>query len=122
MNPYSHDLTVHVDFPDHGHGVALARIEGSIDTITCDDLLATLQQVLKGGKNRVVADLGKVGYISSAGLGVILQAAKEARGGGGDIRLAAASDKVSHVLKLSGFSSIFRIYPDTETALTSFND
>ena len=118
-NAYSHELHVHTEPRDTA---VVAEIAGNIDTVTADDLLTALQAVIGDGHVRLVGDMSKVGYTSSAGLRALLGAMKEARRGGGDLRLAAVGDKVMQVLKLSGFTSILRLYPDVDAALASFAD
>lgn len=119
MSTYSHDLSIEIIPHDHA---AVAEIVGNVDTVTADDLLTSLQTAIGEGHVRLVGDMSGVGYTSSAGLRALLGAMKEARRGGGDLRLAAVGDKVHQVLKLSGFTSILRLYPDVDAALASFAD
>lgn len=100
--------------------VAVARITGSVDTITADDLLTTLQAAMAGGHVRLVGDFDEVSYTSSAGLRSLLAAMKEARRRGGDLRLAAVGERVLKVLELSGFTTILRLYPDVDAAVASY--
>ncbi len=119
MSTYSHDLDIQIIPHEHA---AVAEIVGNVDTISADHLLTTLQGAIADGHVRLVGDMSGVGYTSSAGLRALLGAMKEARRGGGDLRLAAVGDKVLQVLKLSGFTSILRFYPDVTAALASFAD
>jgi anti-sigma B factor antagonist len=68
----------------------------------------------------IVADLGGVDYISSAGLRVFLGVIKEARLKGGDLRLAAVQPDVQHVLDISGFTSFIQFFGDVDSALAGF--
>jgi len=117
MAEYAHELQVTVE--PRGD-VAVARITGSVDTITADDLLTTLQTAITGGHIRLVGDFEGVSYTSSAGLRTLLAAMKEARRSGGDLRLASVGERVLKVLELSGFTSILRLYPDVDTAVASY--
>ncbi|WP_420456393.1 STAS domain-containing protein [Rubrivirga sp.] len=117
MSAYEHDLDVQITPRD---GAAVATIVGNVDTVTADRLTAALQGAIGDGHVRLVGDLSGVGYTSSAGLRALLGAMKEARRGGGDLRLAAVGDKVLKVLQLSGFTSILRLYDDVDAALASY--
>lgn len=117
MSSYSHDIEVRI-IP-HGD-VAVVEIVGNVDTMTADELLAALRGAVGDGHARLVGDMSGVGYTSSAGLRALLGAMKEARRGGGDLRLAAVGDRVRKVLDLSGFTSILRLYPDVDAALASY--
>lgn len=114
---YTHDLTIEIVPHEHA---TVARVVGNVDTITADDLLASLRTAISEGHAKLVGDLSQVGYTSSAGLRALLGAMKEARRSGGDLRLAAVGEKVHKVLQLSGFTSILRLYPDTPAALASY--
>ncbi len=73
-------------------------------------------------QKNLVADFSKVDYISSAGLRVLLATLKETRRIGGDLRLANVQEFVNKVLKISGFVSILKIFPDTDSAIESFTE
>lgn len=118
-----------MDTPQHGiditlllHGpTTVVSIVGSLDALTADDVLASLQAEITNGRTQLVGDLSGVEYTSSAGLRALLAATKEARQRGGDLRLASATDRVYKVLDLSGFTSILRTFPNVETAVASFS-
>ena len=46
----------------------IVRISGSVDGLTADTLMATLQQQIDAGNTRLIGDLSGVSYTSSAGL------------------------------------------------------
>ena len=98
----------------------VVRITGSVDGLTADTLMATLQQQIDAGNTRLIADLSGVSYTSSAGLRALLATVKQARSRGGDFRLAAVMPPVHKVLEMSGFTSILKLYPDVELAIASF--
>jgi anti-sigma B factor antagonist len=93
---------------------------GSMDALTSADFSSFVSAQVEQGQNKLVVDLSQVDYMSSAGLRAILAVLKEARQGGGDLRLAAAQPGVEKILKLSGFMSILKFYPAVEEAITSF--
>jgi anti-sigma B factor antagonist len=100
--------------------LTVVAIGGSVDGMTAGSLSDALTELVKGGRNRLVADFGGVDYISSAGLRALLGAMKDARHAGGDFRLAAVRADVQRVLELSGFMSILKAFPDVDAALGSF--
>ena len=103
-------------------GVIIVSVSGSIDALTAESLSSALSERINSGKTRLILDLGGVEYSSSAGLRAILGAQKEIRQIGGDLRLSAAQPNVLKVLKLSGFTSIFRSYDSTAAAVASFTE
>jgi anti-sigma B factor antagonist len=95
-------------------------ISGSVDGLTADLLMSTLQQQIDAGNTRLIADLSGVSYTSSAGLRALLATVKQARQQGGDFRLAAVHPPVHKVLEMSGFTSILKLYTDVELAVASY--
>jgi anti-anti-sigma factor len=96
-------------------------IEGEIDAVTGPELTIFFNDQLSK-TNNLIADFAKVDFISSAGLRVLLATVKEARRIGGDLRLAAVQENVSRVLKISGFISILKIFPNLEFAIKSYSE
>ena len=101
-------------------GVMVVSPSGSIDATTAPALGAYIDDVVASDETQLVADFAGVDYTSSAGLRVLLGAAKQTRANGGDLRLAAVAPDVMKVLSLSGFTSILKIFDDTDAAVASF--
>jgi anti-sigma B factor antagonist len=100
--------------------VTIASVVGSLDALTAPDLNEFFNRRLTEGNSKLVVDLSRLEYTSSAGLRVLLSAVKEARAHGGDLRLAAAQTNVKKVFELSGFDSIMLFFPEVATAVASF--
>jgi anti-anti-sigma factor len=100
--------------------VTIVAISGSVDGLTADALMQAMDQHVRDGNTRLVADFTGVNYTSSAGLRALLATMKQARQRGGDLRLAAVQSDVKRVLDLSGFTSILKLYPDVASAVGSF--
>ena len=101
--------------------VMIISVAGNLDVATAPQLTEFFQRQLQDGHAKLVTDFGQLVYLSSVGLRVLLTTVKEARRQGGDVRLAAVqSDEVNKVLRMSGFSNIFKVYADTTAAVASF--
>lgn len=68
-------------------GVRILALSGRLDTETAADVELTLQDLLAAGENRFLFDLSGIGYVSSAGLRVLLGLAKKLDGGKGELKL-----------------------------------
>jgi len=112
-------LSMQIEVERRGQ-VTIARVQGNVDGMTSADLNRILGGEVAEGGHRMVVSLEGVDYTSSAGLRVLLAVVKEARGRGGDVRLAGVRDNVRKVLELSGFTSILKLYPDSDAAAKSF--
>jgi len=101
-------------------GVTVFSPRGSIDAVTAPEFSRHIDELVSLGRTRLVVDFSQVEYTSSAGLRVLLGAAKETRARSGDIRLADVRPDVFKVLSLSGFTSILKLFDDVDAAIASF--
>lgn len=91
---------------------------GRLDSLSCREFEARLLAALDQS-GAVVVDCAALDYVSSAGLRVLLVAAKRSRSGGGRLALAALRDNVREVFDISGFSAIFAIHPTVVAAVAA---
>lgn len=103
-----------------GHATVVA-VTGSLDALTSPELAEFMSGKIRDGNTRLVADLSRLEYTSSAGLRVLLNGVKEARQRGGDLRLAGVQPNVKKVLDLSGFTSILKTFGDVDSAVASYS-
>ena len=61
---------------------------------------------------KVVLNLDKLDYVSSAGLRVILTLAKLLQSSSGELKICHANASVNEVLQTSGFNSLIKIFDD----------
>ena len=101
-------------------GITVFSPRGSIDAVTAPEFSRSIDEIVSLGRTRLVVDFSEVEYTSSAGLRVLLGAAKETRSRSGDVRLAGVRPDVLKVLNLSGFTSILRLFDDVDAAVASF--
>ena len=94
----------------------IVAIAGSLDSTTAPAAQKALDTVLAEAK-KVVLDFTALDYISSAGLRVLLGAAKHLRGSGGALGMFGLNQSVREVFEISGFSSILSVYPSEAEAL-----
>jgi len=97
-------------------GVLVLSAAGRLDSGSAGELEAVLPGRVQTTE-KVVLDLSETPYVSSAGLRVLLIGAKAARGKGHKLVLTGLSDSVREVFDISGFSSIFAIEADVDSAL-----
>jgi anti-sigma B factor antagonist len=90
---------------------------GRLDTDSATDLELALQDLIAVDARHFVVDFAKIGYVSSAGLRVLLMAAKQLDGGKGSLRLCGLNPQVRQVFDIAGFSKLFQIFPDRAAAL-----
>lgn len=101
--------------------IIVISISGYLDAHTASDLEHALKEVVDRGSVRIVVDFSKLDYISSAGLGVFMVFIESVRKAGGDLKLAAMTDRVYSVFDLLGFPVVFNIYATTQEAINAFH-
>lgn len=96
----------------------VCRLAGRLDGQTSAEATARLaaSQAEAAGKP-ILLDLSELDYLSSAGLRVILVAAKSAKAAGSRLSLCAPTPEVKEILDISGFGSILPIHASREEAL-----
>jgi anti-anti-sigma factor len=95
----------------------ILALSGRLDTDTSADVELTLQDLLAAGERNFLVDLTGIGYVSSAGLRVLLATAKQLEGGKGSLRLCGLNPSVKQVFDVAGFSKLFALFPDRAAAL-----
>lgn len=98
--------------------VAMFRLKGRLDSSTSPALEFAVLPAIQAGAHRLVFDFSQVEYVSSAGLRVVLLAAKQARVTGGGFAIFGMSKPIRHVFDMSGFSRIIALF-DTEAEAVS---
>ena len=101
--------------------INIIKVKGRLDASTSSKLEEALDGYTGQDKVRVLVDCQELDYISSAGLRVLLSAAKDFQKHSGKICLATLNANVKQVFEISGFTSIFPIYASTEEAVTDMS-
>lgn len=92
-------------------------LDGRLDTASASPVEARLLALL--GQGGVVVDLAAVRYVSSAGLRVLLKAAKAARAAGRGFALCGLQPSVREVFEMSGFDRVIDAHPGREAAIAA---
>jgi anti-anti-sigma factor len=104
--------------------IVLLEVEGRIDHSTAPAFgSALLPQVegCAGEDKKLLIDLSKVTYMSSAGLRVLMIAAKGCRKRSGKIVLAALQPSVQEVFKIGRFDMVLETFPTVRAALAAIS-
>jgi anti-anti-sigma factor len=88
-----------------------------IDAYNAGELENKFNEALSGGAKKLVCDLEKNEYISSAGLRVFLILLKSMKRSGGEIVLCSLQPSVKNIFDMAGFSRLFKIFNSRDEAL-----
>ncbi|HXY70395.1 MAG TPA: STAS domain-containing protein [Gemmatimonadales bacterium] len=97
--------------------VTVVALAGNLDSNTSPQAQQALDGILANGGKKMVVDFTALGYISSAGLRVLLATAKRLTGAGGALRLFGLNETVREVFDISGFSAILSVFATEAEAL-----
>lgn len=102
-------------------GVVFVTIKGRLDADNAMEAEKTVNSVLEGNTNRILFDLGALDYLSSAGLRVLLSAAKEMKRRDGKIVLCSLTEFVREIFEVSGFESLIPIEDSVDSGLKALS-
>ena len=97
--------------------VKVLGFKGKLDTQTSPDAQEQLIGLIENGEKKILVNFENLDFISSAGLRVLLMAAKKMKSSGGKLILCAMSEHVQEVFDIAGFTAVFNIEADRALAI-----
>ena len=79
-----------------------------------------LHEMVSGGKKKVIVDLGKVDWMSSVGLGMLISALTTMKNNQGELRLANVTKSIESLLTITRLVTIFKTFDSVDEAIASF--
>ena len=107
-------------YPEYDDSVLVLNPLGRIDGTNAKAFEEALLGRIEAGDTQILMNFEGINYISSAGLRVLLMAAKRTSQSDGQLALYAVQDHIQEVFKFSGFSEIIPIHEDRPDALNTF--
>lgn len=98
-------------------GTAIVAAGGRLDAAGAPELEARCKALIQEGSKRLLLDMAKVEYVSSAGLRSLLVLAKAVKLSGGAMVLCGLVPAVRDVMTISGFDNILSLAADRPAAL-----
>ena len=81
-----------------------------------------LHKLKEQSKLNVVVDLGRVKFMNSSGLGMLISGMTTMRNAGGDLRIANAADRIQSLLVVTKLITVFKHFESVEAAAASYSD
>ena len=88
--------------------------EGSVQ------LREAVRDLISKGSKTMLLNMGDVNYIDSSGLGELVSAYTTAKNQGAQVKLLNLTKKVKDVLQLTKLYTVFDVYEDEASAISSF--
>lgn len=87
-----------------------------LDSVTASAAEEELRGVVHGGDRSLLLDFSATKYISSAGLRVVLQAAKGMKAKGGRFALCSLQEFVREIFEAAGLTNVLEVYESEDAA------
>jgi anti-sigma B factor antagonist len=84
-------------------------------------LRSAIRRLLGEGKNKILLNLGSVGYIDSSGIGELVSSFTAVNKEGGSLKLLNLTQKIQDLLAITKLLTVFDVYDSESDALASFN-
>jgi len=101
--------------------INIIGVSGKLDSFNSIELEKKLDALINSAQVQLVVDFNKLEYISSSGLRVLLAGLKKVRKQNGDIKLAGLKPFIKEVFDISGFTQLFGITDNVDSAIASFS-
>ena len=98
---------LNVNVEENGSEVVF-YVEGKLDTMTSPQLEAEIEKRIDSA-NKIIIDVKKLQYVSSAGLRVFLAADQAMEEKGGEMNMRNVPESVMDIFDMTGFTNTLRI-------------
>lgn len=79
-----------------------------------------LHKLVDKRKKKVVVDMSGVQSMNSSGLAMLIEGMKTMKDAKGDLKIAAATEKIQSLMAMTKLTTIFELYPTVKKAVASF--
>jgi anti-sigma B factor antagonist len=102
------------------YDVLVVDMSGRLDSHSAGEAGDRMVNIAQGEDKRVLLNLDKLAYMSSAGMRVIIRAAKLLQTHRGELKICNARGVVKDALETAGFHSLIKIYDSEKEAFSAF--
>jgi len=95
------------------------NVMGGPDAVSLNE---KLHELIEEDKKNVIIDLGKVKFMNSSGLGMLIGGLTTMRKAGGDLRICNAGDKIESLLIVTKLITVFKHYRSLDEAIESYSE
>jgi anti-sigma B factor antagonist len=93
--------------PFSAEDTLVLRLNGGVDSVSASFLENHLNEAMENGQTRIVVDLSKTDFVSSAGLGLLLSTVTTLRADGGDMILMKIPQNLLDTFELMSVDDYF---------------
>ncbi|MEI7644336.1 MAG: STAS domain-containing protein [Chloroflexales bacterium] len=105
---------------EHIDDVMVIELPTRLDAVGVAAIENNLAETVAAHKGKVLADMSQVNFVASLALRMLLTNLKAVQPLGGDLRLTGLQPQIAEIFRKSRFDTLFKIYPDRESAVASY--
>ena len=106
----------------HIQDITILDFEGRLTFTAGVELSRRITSLANANTRKVVLNLERVSYVDSAGLGAIVSAFAQLRGGTGGLKFVSPSARTQHVLEITGIAKLVETFTSERLAVASYAD
>ena len=80
-----------------------------------------IKTLIAEGQVDVLLNMGKVSWVNSTGLGILVTAFHTLKKNGGRLKICEVNDRIDNILNVTQLKLVFETYPTCDEALASFS-
>lgn len=102
--------------------IMVIAADGGLNAQTAEEFVLQLEKLVQEGIRKIIVDCKRLDYISSYGIGVLLQIHRKLAQHGGDVKIANVKGAVATVLSVTRLDHLLGLYDDVDQARLAFRD
>ncbi|MBO9310913.1 MAG: STAS domain-containing protein [Chloroflexus sp.] len=100
--------------------VLIINLPARLDAAGIAAIEHELAETVNQHRGKVLADMSEVNFVASLALRMLLTNLRSVQSYGGDLRLCHLQPQIAEIFRKSRFDTLFKIYPDRESALAAY--
>ena len=100
--------------------VLVLSADGGLDATNAEQFVGQLEQLIQSGARKLIVDCGRLVYISSYGVAILVRLHNKLAKRGGNVKLACVDSRVARLIEVAGLSRVFEIYENLDVARAAF--
>ena len=98
---------------------AVLQVTGEVDVYTAPMLREQIRELAAKGVVHLIADLSRVDFLDSTGLGALVGGLKRLREAGGSLALVISTPRILRIFQITGLTKAFAAWPSVTDAITA---
>ncbi|MFC1668793.1 STAS domain-containing protein [Spirochaetota bacterium] len=111
------EATVKSDIFDYSKIIFKALLYDEINIDNSHNLSLFMDILISGGAKKILVDMENLEYISSSGIGILINTAKQLNDNSGTLVIMNVPHEIKHVLKIINLQNFIKIFDKENEAL-----